>query len=119
VVLNQIQWFILVTFKDDIPKNEVHELGDSLHTLSVYCGRYINITSEDIHVFLITSEWSYLMELAGTCIDRQILKLCKLQDDLIQWRNECHESKTFCTQPQTSAIDFETLYDEIMYKTYH
>ena len=28
-VLNEIQWFILVTFKGDIPKNEVHELGDS------------------------------------------------------------------------------------------
>jgi len=24
VVLNEIQWFILVTFKGDIPKNEVH-----------------------------------------------------------------------------------------------
>ena len=34
-VLNEIQWFILVTFKSDIPKNEVHELGDSQHTLSV------------------------------------------------------------------------------------
>jgi hypothetical protein len=32
-VLNEMQWFILVTFKSDIPKNEVHELGDSHHTL--------------------------------------------------------------------------------------
>src|SRR5215470_3698815 len=47
VVLNQVQWFTLVTFKDDVPKNEVHELGDSRHTVSVYCGRYIRITSED------------------------------------------------------------------------
>ena len=38
-VLNEIQWFILVTFKGDIPKNEVHELGDSQHTLSVYALR--------------------------------------------------------------------------------
>jgi len=28
-VLNEIQWLILVTFKSDIPKNEVNELGDS------------------------------------------------------------------------------------------
>jgi hypothetical protein len=27
-VLNELQWFILVTFKGDIPKNKVHELGD-------------------------------------------------------------------------------------------
>jgi hypothetical protein len=46
VVLNDLQWFILVTFKTNISKNEVHELGDSRHTLSMYCGRYIRITSE-------------------------------------------------------------------------
>jgi len=51
-VLNEIQWFILMTFKSDIPKNEVHELGDSQHTLSVYCGRYICITSENTQVYL-------------------------------------------------------------------
>jgi hypothetical protein len=28
-VLNEIQWFILVTFNSDIPKNKGHELGDS------------------------------------------------------------------------------------------
>ena len=27
-VLNYTQWFILVTFKVNIPKGEVHELGD-------------------------------------------------------------------------------------------
>jgi hypothetical protein len=70
VVLNQIQWFVLVTFKNDVPKNEVHELGDSRHTLFVYCGRYIHITSEDVSELLNKSEWSYLMELAGSCIDK-------------------------------------------------
>jgi hypothetical protein len=33
MVLNQIQWLILVTFKSLIPRSEVHELGDSCHTL--------------------------------------------------------------------------------------
>jgi hypothetical protein len=42
-VLIEIQWFILVTFISNIPKNEVYELGDSQHTLSVYCGRCIRI----------------------------------------------------------------------------
>jgi hypothetical protein len=45
-VLNDTQWIILMKFKGDIPKSEVHDLGDSRHTLSVYCGRYIRITSE-------------------------------------------------------------------------
>jgi len=52
VVLNEMQWFILVTFKSNIPKNEVHELGDPRHTLSMYFGRYIRITSEDTRVYL-------------------------------------------------------------------
>jgi hypothetical protein len=100
-------------------KNEVHELADSRHTLSVYCGRYIHITSEDVSVLLNKSEWSYLMQLAGSCIHRQILKLCNLHDEVIQWRNKCFKFNSFCTPPQTNAIDFETLYDEIMYKTFH
>jgi len=51
-VLNEMQWFILVTFKGDDPKNEVHELDDLQLALSVYCGRYIRITSENTHVHL-------------------------------------------------------------------
>ena len=35
VVLNDIEWFILVAFKSNIPKNEVHELGEPRHTLSI------------------------------------------------------------------------------------
>jgi len=50
VVLNDLQWFILVTFKSNVSKNEVHEFGDSRHALSMYCGRYIRITSEIIQV---------------------------------------------------------------------
>jgi len=52
VVLNEMQWFILVKFKSNIPENEVHELGDSCHTLSMFCGRYICITSENAQVYL-------------------------------------------------------------------
>ena len=70
-VLNEIQWFILVTFKSDIPKNEVHELGDSQHTLSVYCGRYIRM-SQNTQVYLSKKDWSQLMDLASGCIDREV-----------------------------------------------
>jgi hypothetical protein len=115
-VLNEIQWFILVTFKGDIPKNEVHELGDSQHTLSVYCGRYIRITSENTQVCLSKKDWSQLMDLASGCIDREVIKYGKLQDELLEWRNKCFESKSFCTPPETNAIDFNTLWNELKYK---
>jgi len=88
-VLNEIQWFILVAFKSDVPKNEVHELGDSQHTLSVYCGRYIRITSEYTHVYLSKKDWSKLMNLASGCIDREVIKHGRLQDELPEWRNKC------------------------------
>jgi len=52
-MLNDTQWFILVTFKSHIPKSEVQELGDSRHTLSMYCGQYIRITIESYQVYLI------------------------------------------------------------------
>jgi len=81
-VLNEIQWFILVTFKGHIPKNKVHELDDSQHTLSVYCGRYIRITSENTQVCLSKNVWSQLMDLANGCIDREVIKYGRLQDEL-------------------------------------
>ena len=84
VVLNQIQWFILVTFKDHIPKDVLHELGDSRHTLDLYCRRYIRITSDDVHMFLNKSLWAYLMELISFYIDRQKMKLFLLYDEFIQ-----------------------------------
>ena len=35
VVLKEMKWSILVTFKSNIAKNEVLELGDPRHTLSI------------------------------------------------------------------------------------
>ena len=70
VVLNEMQWFILMTFKSNIPKSDFHELGDTRHTLSMYCGRYILITSEKTQVYLSKKDWSRLMDLASACIDR-------------------------------------------------
>jgi hypothetical protein len=68
-------------------------------------------------VRLSKKDWSQLMDLASACIDRQVIKFGRLQDELIEWRNKCFETKSFCTPPNTNAIDFETLYDELGYKT--
>jgi len=84
-VLNEMQWFILVTFKSYIPKNEVHELGDPQHTLSVFCGRYIRITSVNTQVHLSKNDWSQLLDLASACIDREVIKYGRLQDELVEW----------------------------------
>ena len=116
VVLNQIQWFILVTFKD-IPKNVFHELGDSLNTLDLYCGKYARITCDNVHVVLTKSQWNYLMHLAESCLNRQIMKMFYLRDDLQKWHKECLETNSFVTPPNTTAIDFEVLYDELLNKT--
>jgi len=115
-MLNEMQWFILVTFKSDIPKSEVHELGDPHHTLSVYCGRYIRITSEKIQVLLIKKDWSQLLDLAKACIDREIIKYGRHQEELAELRNKCFEYKSFCTPPDINAIDFNTLWKELNYK---
>jgi hypothetical protein len=90
----------LVTFKDHIPKDVVHELGDTRHTLDLYCGRYIRITSDYVHILLSKSQWAYFMDLAGSCISRQILKLFHLHDEILEWRNKFIESKSFCTPPE-------------------
>ena len=110
-VLSEVQWYILVTFKSNIPKNEFHELGDNQHTLSVYCGRYNRITSENTQVHLIKEDWSQLMDLESACIDREVIKYGTLQDELVECRNKCFDSKSFCTPPNMGAIDFNALWN--------
>jgi hypothetical protein len=87
----------------------MHELGYSSHTLSVYCGRYIRITSENTQVYLSKKDWSQLLDLASACIDRQVIKFCRIQDEPVEWRNKCVESKSIHEPPNTNAIDFEIL----------
>jgi hypothetical protein len=89
VVLNITQWFIMVTFKSDIPKNKVHELVDPRDTLSVYCVRYIRITNEKTLVYLRKNEWKELLGLASSCLDKRIIRFDRLQDELLEWPNEC------------------------------
>jgi hypothetical protein len=107
VVLNQIHWFILVTFKNHIPKSELHEFGYSRHTLPMYCGRYICIMSEGVQVLLSKSEVSHLMELASNFMDRQILKRFRLHEEMIEWHIKCCNSKSNYTPPDTNTIELK------------
>ena len=83
VVFNELQWFIEVKFKYIMSKNEVHELGEPRRTLSMYSGRHIRITSENTQMYLSKNDWSQLMDLASACIDRQVIKFCRLQYELL------------------------------------
>jgi len=115
-VLNEIQWFILITFKSDISKNEMNELGELQHILSVYCGRYICITSGNTQVYLSKKDWSQLMDFENGCTDSEVIKYGRLQDELLEWCNKCFEFKSFFTPPDTNDIDFNTLWKELKYK---
>ena len=57
------------------------------------------------------------MDLAIACIDRIVIKYGRLEDELLDWRNIFFiDSKSFCTHPDTNAIDFNTLWNEVKYK---
>jgi len=56
------------------------------------------------------------MDFASACIDREVIKYNRLQDELVEWRKKCFESKSFCTPPDTNAINFNTLWNEQKYK---
>ena len=116
-LLNDTQWFILVTFKDNIPKSKVHEVGDSHHTLSMHCGRYIRITSQNTEVLLSKKDWAYLMELANACIDRQVIRFRRLQDDLLECWNKCLRERYFCTPPNANGINFDSLFNKLRHRT--
>ena len=107
-----------MTFKDNTPKGEVHELGESRHTLSVPCGQYIRITSENTQVVLSKkNDWAYVTELASACINRKVIGFSRLQDDLVEWRNKCLQERSICTSPNANGIDIDSLYDELSRRT--
>jgi len=60
-IFSDLQWFILLTFKTNISKNELNELGDPRHTLSMDCGRYIRITSQNTQLYLSKNDWSQVV----------------------------------------------------------
>jgi hypothetical protein len=56
------------------------------------------------------------MDFASGCIYKDVIKYGRLQDELLEWRNKCFECKSFCTPPDTNAIDFNILRNELKYK---
>jgi len=76
----------------------------------------IRITSENSQVLLSKKDWSKLLDLASACIDREVIKYGRLQEELAEWRNKCFEFKSFCTLQDTNAIDFNTMWNEQKYK---
>ena len=56
------------------------------------------------------------MDLASGCIDREVIKCGRLQDELLDRRNKCFKSKSFCTTPETNAIDLNTSWNVLKYK---
>jgi len=53
------------------------------------------------------------MDLASFSLDRQVINFCRLQDELVEWRNKRFESKSYCTASNTNDIDFDILYDAL------
>jgi len=54
------------------------------------------------------------MDLDSPCMDRQVIKVCRLQDELMEW--QCVQLKSFCTPSNTNPIEFYTFWDELTYK---
>ena len=56
------------------------------------------------------------MDLARACINREVIKYGGLQDELLEWRNKCFDTKSFHTPPDTNGINFVALWNELKYK---
>jgi len=67
-------------------------------------------------MYLSKKYWSQLMDLASAGIDRKVVMFLGLQDELVEWRDKCVQLKCFGTPPNTKAIDFIILWDELTYK---
>ena len=56
------------------------------------------------------------MELASACINRQVIRFSRLQDELIPWWNKCLQEIAFSTRPDANGIDFDSLYDKLSHR---
>ena len=66
-------------------------------------------------MYLSNKDWLRLMDLASACMYRQLTKFRRLQDKLVKWRLKYGGSKCFFTPPDTHAIDFDALWDELTF----
>ena len=108
-VLNEVQWYILVTFKSNIPKNEVQRTWwQPTYPVSVLCTVYPHHewqhSSASKQTRLVATHG-----LESACIDTEVIKYGRLQNELVEWCNNCFDCKSFCTPPNTNAIHFKKL----------
>ena len=102
VVLNDLQWFILVTFKSNRSKNLVtHVIRCQCTVDGVYVSRVRKVKFIWAKCLVTTDGFS---------------EFCRTQDESVEWRDKYVESKCFCSPPNTNAIDLDTLWDELTYK---
>jgi len=45
-----------------------------------------------------------------------VINFRRLQNEVVEWRVKCVQSKCFCTHSNTNAIDLDTLWDELTHK---
>jgi hypothetical protein len=57
------------------------------------------------------------MKLASACIDCQVMRISRIQDDVVGWWNKCLLEKSFCTPPNAYGIDFDGLNDALSHNS--
>jgi hypothetical protein len=65
------------------------------------------------NIILTFAQWESLMEIADMYINRDIIQLLKIHEDLVDWNARCVQSGTLAEPPKTDIpgfIDFEMLY---------
>jgi len=82
-----------------------HDLGNSRHTLSTYCGQYIRITSVDTQVYLSKKRLVRPHEF-NKCLSRQTSdQTLQIARRTARWRNKCLNLNLFVRhQTQMSLI---------------
>jgi len=74
------------------------------HTLSVYSGRYIRITSENTQMYLSKKDRSQLIDLASACIDREVIKFSVVEVERLKRRGVLNQSASVHLQTQIPLI---------------
>jgi len=67
-------------------------------------------------VHVSKNDWSQLLELETDCIDREVIKYGRHQEQLADWRNKFFEFNSFFTPPDINAFDVNTLWKKLKYE---
>jgi hypothetical protein len=85
-MLNDTQWFILVTFKSQTQDLSRRTCWLASYTVKVLWTVYPH-QGRELQVHLSKNDCSQLIDSASRCIDRQVINFCKLQNELVEWCN--------------------------------